>query len=97
MVKGGSWVSWLAHVRSLLTFLMFLIVPVVPMNACSQNIAQIFGTNTTAFKLLVLKGKFMGPCWIQIKQPEVDTKGVASRQIYALSLCTDCLFTDLLV
>ncbi|KAF8813033.1 DNA polymerase alpha catalytic subunit [Phlegmacium glaucopus] len=51
--------------------------PVVPMTACSQNIAQIFGTNTTAFELLVLKRKIMGPCWIQIKHPEVDNKGIS--------------------
>jgi DNA polymerase alpha subunit A len=78
VVKGGLWVSWLARVLSVLTFLMSLVEPIVPMTACSQNIAQIFGTNTTAFELLVLKRKIMGPCWIQIKNPEVDNKGVAS-------------------
>jgi DNA polymerase alpha subunit A len=71
MVKGGLWFSWLARVRSVLTFLMSLIEPVVPMTACSQNIAQIFGTNT----------KIMGPCWIQIRHPEVDNKGVASLHL----------------
>jgi DNA polymerase alpha subunit A len=81
MVKGGLWFSWLARVRSVLTFLMSLIEPVVPMTACSQNIAQIFGTNTTAFELLVLKRKIMGPCWIQIRHPEVDNKGVASLHL----------------
>ena len=84
MVKGGLWFSWLARVRSLLTFLMSLIEPVVPMTACSQNIAQIFGTNTTAFELLVLKRKIMGPCWIQIRHPEVDNKGVTSCHLYPL-------------
>lgn len=78
MVKGGLWFSWLVRVRSILVFLTSLIEPVVPMTACSQNIAQIFGTNTTAFELLVLKRKIMGPCWIQIKHPEVDNKGVGS-------------------
>jgi hypothetical protein len=78
MVKGGLRFSWLAHVRSVLIFLTSLIEPVIPMTACSQNIAQIFGTNTTAFELLVLKRKIMGPCWIQIKHPEVDNKGVCS-------------------
>ena len=78
MVKGGLWFSWLARIRSVLTFLMSFTEPVVPMTACSQNIAQIFGTNTTAFELLVLKRKIMGPCWIQIKHQVVDNKGVAS-------------------
>ena len=61
-----------------------LLEPVVPMTACSQNIAQIFGTNTTAFELLVLKRKIMGPCWIQIRHPEVDNKGVAGCRLYPL-------------
>ena len=29
---------------------MSLIEPVVPMTGCSQNIAQIFGTNTSALR-----------------------------------------------
>ncbi|KAF4610852.1 hypothetical protein D9613_006632 [Agrocybe pediades] len=51
--------------------------PAVPMNAESQNIAQILGTNTSAFELLVLKRKIMGPCWITIKNPQIDHKGVS--------------------
>ncbi|PPQ65503.1 hypothetical protein CVT24_010799 [Panaeolus cyanescens] len=51
--------------------------PVVPSNACSQNIAKIFGTNTSAFELLVLKRKIMGPCWINIEHPKVDDKGIS--------------------
>lgn len=48
-------------------------------NACGPNIAKIMGTNTSAFELLVLKRKIMGPCWINIKHPMVDNKGVSSR------------------
>lgn len=48
----------------------------VPNNACSENISRIMGTSTNAFELLVLKRKIMGPCWIQIKNPQMDNKGV---------------------
>jgi DNA polymerase alpha subunit A len=51
--------------------------PQVPMNACSPNILRIFGTNTSAFELFVLKRKIMGPCWLQIKKPQIDYKGVS--------------------
>ncbi|KAH9479795.1 DNA polymerase alpha catalytic subunit [Psilocybe cubensis] len=51
--------------------------PVVPMNAESQNIARILGTNTSAFELLVLKRKIMGPCWITIKNPQIENTGVS--------------------
>ncbi|RDB16000.1 DNA polymerase alpha catalytic subunit [Hypsizygus marmoreus] len=57
--------------------------PQIPMNACSPNIAQIFGTNTTAFELLVLKRKIMGPCWLEIKHPQIDNKGVSWCKVEA--------------
>ncbi|KAI0272419.1 hypothetical protein BC834DRAFT_921889 [Gloeopeniophorella convolvens] len=41
------------------------------------NFSRIFGSNTNAFELLVLKRKIMGPCWLQIKKPHVEYKGVS--------------------
>ncbi|KAJ3888202.1 DNA polymerase family B-domain-containing protein [Lentinula edodes] len=49
----------------------------IPSDAQSPNIAKIFGTNTSAFELLVLKRKIMGPCWIQIRNPQIDNAGVS--------------------
>jgi DNA polymerase alpha subunit A len=43
----------------------------------SPNIARIFGTNTTAFELLALKRKIMGPCWLVIKNPKIENKSVS--------------------
>jgi len=68
---------------------------VIPDNACSQNILRILGTNTSAFELLVLKRKIMGPCWIQIKNPEVDFKGVSS-DFYQFQMLI-IIFIDFLV
>lgn len=52
--------------------------PQIPNNVCSPNFARIFGTSTSAFELLVLKRKIMGPCWLQIKKPTMEHKGVGS-------------------
>ncbi|VDB99016.1 unnamed protein product [Peniophora sp. CBMAI 1063] len=51
--------------------------PVIPSTVSSPNFSKVFGTNTNAFELLVLKRKIMGPCWIQIKNPHVEHKGVS--------------------
>ncbi|SJL03302.1 related to POL1-DNA-directed DNA polymerase alpha, 180 KD subunit [Armillaria ostoyae] len=51
--------------------------PQLPNTLNSPNISKIFGTNTTAFELLVLKRKIMGPCWLQIKNPKVDNQGIS--------------------
>ncbi|TFK68725.1 hypothetical protein BDN72DRAFT_948057 [Pluteus cervinus] len=49
----------------------------IPSEAQSPTIASIFGTNTSAFELLVLKRKIMGPCWLTIKNPEIENKGIS--------------------
>ncbi|TBU30600.1 DNA polymerase alpha catalytic subunit [Dichomitus squalens] len=57
--------------------------PQLPNNASSPNFSRIFGTNTSAFELMVLKRKIMGPCWLQIKHPEIDNKGVSWCKVEA--------------
>ena len=42
------------------------------------------GTSTSAFELLVLKSKIMGPCWLQIKKPQMDHKGVRTSVVVHL-------------
>jgi hypothetical protein len=36
------------------------------------------GTDTSAFELLVLKRKIMGPCWLEIKNPQIDPHMLSS-------------------
>ncbi|EPT01010.1 hypothetical protein FOMPIDRAFT_1030188 [Fomitopsis schrenkii] len=57
--------------------------PQIHSSVCTQNIAKIMGTNTSAFELLVLKRKIMGPCWLQIKKPHMDHKGVSWCKVEA--------------
>lgn len=58
-----------------------LLEPQIPANVSSPTFSRIFGTNTSAFELLVLKRKIMGPCWLQIKKPHVEYKGVRSSGV----------------
>ncbi|KIY66839.1 hypothetical protein CYLTODRAFT_437277 [Cylindrobasidium torrendii FP15055 ss-10] len=46
--------------------------PQITSNARTTSIQKFFGTNTSAFELLVLKRKIMGPCWIKIMDPKVE-------------------------
>ncbi|KAI0793848.1 DNA polymerase alpha catalytic subunit [Fomes fomentarius] len=57
--------------------------PQLPSTASSPNFSRIFGTNTSAFEQLVLKRKIMGPCWLQVKNPEIDNKGVSWCKVEA--------------
>ncbi|KAJ7623603.1 hypothetical protein FB45DRAFT_837909 [Roridomyces roridus] len=53
--------------------------PQLPMTDANPtpNIARIFGTNTSAFELLALKRKIKGPCWLEIKHPQIENKGLS--------------------
>ncbi|KIO25836.1 hypothetical protein M407DRAFT_24793, partial [Tulasnella calospora MUT 4182] len=53
------------------------IEPLIPEEAQSPNIERIYGTKTSAFELFVLKRKIMGPCWLNIQNPTISTKGVS--------------------
>ncbi|KAH9933419.1 ribonuclease H-like domain-containing protein [Fomitopsis serialis] len=57
--------------------------PQIHSSVCSPNIAKIMGTSTSAFELLVLKRKIMGPCWLQVKKPQLDHKGVSWCKVEA--------------
>ncbi|KAL0059069.1 DNA-directed DNA polymerase alpha catalytic subunit pol1 [Marasmius tenuissimus] len=60
--------------------------PQLPSNVQSPNIARVFGTTTSSFELLVLKRRIKGPCWIKIKEPEVNFKGSAPTVIPPLTV-----------
>ncbi|KAH7105955.1 DNA polymerase family B-domain-containing protein [Auriculariales sp. MPI-PUGE-AT-0066] len=47
----------------------------------SETIARIFGANTSAFELFVLKRKIKGPCWLSIKEPELSDSKISWTNI----------------
>ena len=48
---------------------LFLIVlePALPAKLKGNSFSHVFGANTSALELFLLKRKLMGPCWIEIK------------------------------
>ncbi|KAJ3337924.1 DNA-directed DNA polymerase alpha catalytic subunit pol1 [Gonapodya sp. JEL0774] len=42
-----------------------------------KTFSHVFGTNTTAMELFLLKRKLMGPCWIDIKDPKFGNKMIS--------------------
>ncbi|EJT49533.1 DNA polymerase alpha catalytic subunit [Trichosporon asahii var. asahii CBS 2479] len=51
--------------------------PEIPMGTTGATFSHIFGTNTTAFELLVLKRRIMGPCWLNITGAVPSTKATS--------------------
>jgi DNA polymerase alpha subunit A len=50
----------------------------------SSSISKIMGTNTSAFELLVVKRKIMGPCWLRISGVTPPSKAVRQPQTFLL-------------
>lgn len=50
--------------------------PAMDSETCGKTFACVLGTNTSAFELIVLKRKIMGPCWLRVKKPHAENKGV---------------------
>ena len=42
--------------------------PALPADISGATFSRAFGTHTSAFELLVLKRRIMGPCWLRIEQ-----------------------------
>jgi len=51
--------------------------PELPQTLTGATFSHVFGTNTSAFELLALKRRIMGPCWLNITGPEVATKSAS--------------------
>lgn len=58
-----------------------LVEPEIAMDATGPTFSHVFGTNTSAFELLSLKRKIMGPCWLDIKGATVSTKSVCEEGV----------------
>jgi hypothetical protein len=70
--------------------------PEIDPESSGKTFARVFGTSTNAFELLVVKRKIMGPCWLRIKKPHAENKGVSPGR-----LCSQgrhlIMFSDLVV
>jgi DNA polymerase alpha subunit A len=51
--------------------------PELPQDLTGQTFSHVFGANTSAFELLVLKRRIMGPCWLNITAPQLATKATS--------------------
>ncbi|KXS22075.1 hypothetical protein M427DRAFT_163586 [Gonapodya prolifera JEL478] len=42
-----------------------------------KTFSHVFGTGTSAMELFLLKRKVMGPCWLEIKEPQFSSKSIS--------------------
>ena len=60
--------------------------PQLPMDLTGRTFKRVFGTNTSAFELFIIKRKIMGPCWLDVKNAELSGKGVGFHLLIGIIL-----------
>ncbi|CAG2056090.1 unnamed protein product, partial [Timema podura] len=51
--------------------------PVLPSDLQGSTFSHVFGTNTSALELLLLGRKIKGPCWLDVKEPQLVSNPVS--------------------
>jgi DNA polymerase alpha subunit A len=47
--------------------------PPLPIDLSGNTFSRVFGTNTSFLELLLLDQKIKGPCWLDIKSPQLSS------------------------
>ncbi|CAH3199062.1 unnamed protein product, partial [Porites evermanni] len=58
--------------------------PQLPSDLTSQTFSHVFGTNTSSLELLLLSRKMKGPCWLNIKMPQLPQQPVSWCKVEAV-------------
>ncbi|XP_030612414.1 DNA polymerase alpha catalytic subunit isoform X3 [Archocentrus centrarchus] len=63
--------------------------PSLPSDLKGETFSHIFGTNTSSLENFLLSRKIKGPCWLDIKSPQLMKQPVSWCKVEALSLRSD--------
>uniref|UniRef100_A0A669EY04 DNA polymerase n=1 Tax=Oreochromis niloticus TaxID=8128 RepID=A0A669EY04_ORENI len=65
--------------------------PSLPSDLKGATFSHIFGTNTSRLEHFLLSRKIKGPCWLDIKSPQLMNQPVSWCKVEALSLRSDLI------
>nr|XP_058965646.1 DNA polymerase alpha catalytic subunit-like [Pocillopora verrucosa] len=58
--------------------------PQLPCDLSGQTFSHVFGTNTSSLELLLLNRKMKGPCWLNVKLPQLPQQPVSWCKVEAV-------------
>lgn len=65
--------------------------PPLPSDLKGATFSHVFGTNTSSLEHFLLSRKIKGPCWLDIKTPQLMSQPVSWCKVEALALRTDLI------
>ncbi|XP_062841851.1 DNA polymerase alpha catalytic subunit [Trichomycterus rosablanca] len=66
-------------------------MPQLPSDLKGTTFSHVFGTNTSSLEHLLLSRKIRGPCWLDIKTPQLSNQPMSWCKVEAIALKSDLI------
>ncbi|GAB1302963.1 DNA polymerase alpha catalytic subunit [Apodemus speciosus] len=64
-------------------------MPQLPQNLKGETFSHVFGTNTSSLELFLMNRKIKGPCWLEVKNPQLLNQPISWCKFEAMALKPD--------
>ncbi|XP_074070326.1 DNA polymerase alpha catalytic subunit isoform X2 [Macrotis lagotis] len=64
-------------------------LPQLPQDLKGETFSHVFGTNTSSLELFLMNRKIKGPCWLEIKNPQLLNQPISWCKVEAMALKPD--------
>ncbi|KAF6390666.1 DNA polymerase alpha 1, catalytic subunit [Rhinolophus ferrumequinum] len=61
-------------------------IPPLPQNLKGETFSHVFGTNTSSLELFLMNRKIKGPCWLEVKNPQLLNPPISWCKVEAMVL-----------
>ncbi|XP_053511751.1 DNA polymerase alpha catalytic subunit isoform X2 [Artibeus jamaicensis] len=64
-------------------------MPQLPQDLKGETFSHVFGTNTSGLELFLMNRKIKGPCWLEVKNPQLINQPISWCKLEAVALKPD--------
>ncbi|XP_037368486.1 DNA polymerase alpha catalytic subunit [Talpa occidentalis] len=64
-------------------------MPQLPQSLKGETFSHVFGTNTSSLELFLMNRKIKGPCWLEVKNPQLVNQPISWCKVEAMALKPD--------
>ncbi|XP_033706019.1 DNA polymerase alpha catalytic subunit isoform X3 [Tursiops truncatus] len=64
-------------------------MPQLPQDLKGETFSHVFGTNTSSLELFLMNRKIKGPCWLEVKNPQLLNQPISWCKVEAVALKPD--------
>ncbi|XP_049622790.1 DNA polymerase alpha catalytic subunit [Suncus etruscus] len=64
-------------------------MPQLPQDLKGETFSHVFGTNTSSLELFLMNRKIKGPCWLEVKNPQLVNQPISWCKVEAMTLKPD--------